>query len=350
MKSVVFPGSGKIELVDKPVPEPKADEVIIAMRVAGVCGSDLHFLHASAEEQRNSTLGAGLSRDPALTPGHEITGVVDAVGDRVAHLKVGDRVAVHHYSGCGTCRSCQMGWDTLCAEKEVYTLQRDGGFQDRVAANAKNCVIIPDNVTFPVAAFVSCGGGTSFQAIRRSELKAGETIASVGLGPVGLSALLWAQSMGCKTIGFDINPDRRDFARSLGIEHVLDPADSSTLAKVSKLTGRGGADVSIETSGNVAGRSLALDALRKWGTSVFVGFGGTCNFDVVPQIIQRQINIRGSWMFSMSGLLDALDHVSRHDVGLEGVITKSCVIEDAPQAILEFAGGAVGKTIIEWGS
>lgn len=348
MKAVVFPGSGKIDLVEKPMPKPKPNEVIIAMKAAGVCGSDLHFLSASADEQRNSTLGAGLSRDPALTPGHEITGVVDSVGDRVTHLKVGDRVAVHHYSGCGTCRSCHMGWDTLCLEKEVYTLQRDGGFQDFVAAIAKNCVVIPDSVSFPLAAFISCGGGTSFQAIRRSELKAGETIASVGLGPVGLSGLLWAKSMGCQAIGLDTNPDRREFASDLGIEHVFDPADGDVLDQIAKLTGRGGADVTIETSGNVAGRSLALDALRKWGTAVFVGFGGTCSFDVVPQIIQRQITIRGSWMFSMSGLIDALDHADRHDVGLERVITKSCTIDEAPAAIQEFAAGASGKTVVEW--
>src|SRR5207247_8444891 len=103
------------------------------------------------------------------------------------------------------CRPCRMGWDALCENKVVYTLGRDGGFQDKVTAMAKDCLVIPDGMSFTSAAFIACGAGTSFQAIRRGELKAGDTLAAVGLGPVGLSGLLWARAYGARTIGLDTN-------------------------------------------------------------------------------------------------------------------------------------------------
>lgn len=346
MKAIIFPGSGALEIVEKPIPEAGPGEIVIDIRASGVCGSDLHFLHASAEEQRHSKLGTGLDREPTVTPGHEIVGVVESVGPEVWNLKVGDRVAVHHYSGCGDCRSCRMGWDTLCPEKSVHALHRDGGFQEKVAAKAKDCVVIPEKMSFEQAAFIACGAGASFQALRRGEPKAGDSVAAVGLGPVGLSALLWAKSMGSPTIGLDISAERRAFAKSLGADLVLDPTEPDTIEKIHQFTHKGGADVTIETAGNSAGRSLALDVTRVWGTAVFVGFGGTCEFDAGPQILQRQLTIRGSWMFSIPTLMDAFNYADNNSVGLEKVITRTCSLEEAPQAILDFAAGASGKTVI----
>lgn len=346
MKAIIFPGSGALEVVEKPLPEAGPGEIVIDIRASGVCGSDLHFLHASAEEQRHSKLGKGLDREPTVTPGHEIVGIVESLGPEVSSLCVGDRVVVHHYSGCGSCRSCRMGWDTLCAEKKVHSLHRDGGFQEKVAAKAKDCLVIPDNMAFEEAAFIACGAGTSFQALRRAEAKAGDSVAAVGLGPVGLSALLWAKSMGANTIGLDTSNDRREFAQDLGVDLVLDPAQTDVLERIDQFTHKGGADITIETAGNSAGRSLALDVTRVWGTAVFVGFGGSCEFDAGPQIVQRQITIKGSWMFNMPTLMDALNYSTHHDVGLERVITRTCSLAEAPQAILDFASGATGKTVI----
>ena len=348
MKAVIFPGSGVVELVEKPEPELGPNEVLLGMRAAGVCGSDLHFMEASAEEQRHSKLGKGLDREPSVTPGHEMAGVIEAVGEHVTRFRVGDRVTVHHYSGCGACRSCRMGWDTLCANKEVYTLKRDGGFQDKVAVKEQDCVAIPDQLSFSDAAFIACGAGTSFQALRRGEVKAGDTVATVGLGPVGLSGLLWAQAMGCRTIGLDTNESRRSFAATFGVDHMLDPLNPDLLEQIDEITGRGGADVTLETAGNSPGRRLALDVTRVWGTAVFISFGGSCEIDAPQQLVQRQLTLRGSWMFSMSTLIDALQLAADREIPFSRVVTNRCVIEDAPEAILAFAAGGNGKIIIEW--
>lgn len=348
VRAVLFPGDGAVTLTHKVVGEPGPGQVLLAMRAAGVCGSDLHFMHMSAEEQRNPTLGKGLGRDPGTTPGHEMAGVVEQVGPGVAHLEVGSRVAVQHYSGCGRCRHCRMGWDCLCEEHVVYTLGRDGGFQDKVITEAKDCLVLPDGMSYTTAAFIACGAGTSFQAVRRGELKPGATLAAVGLGPVGLSALLWGKAMGARTVGVDPVGERREFARGLGVDLALDPLEANLEGQIAGLSGYPGADVVIEAAGNSAGRRLAVRLGRLWGCVVFVSFGPGCELDPGPEIVQKQLTIKGSWMFSVSTMMDALAFAHRHDVGLERVVTDTCALEDAPSAIKAFEAGRAGKTVFVW--
>ena len=279
VRAVLFPGNGAVTTTEKVVGDPKAGQVLIALRAAGVCGSDLHFMNMSPDEQRNPSLGKGLGRDPGVTPGHEIAGVVEAVGPGVSHLQVGSRIVVQHYSGCGQCRHCRMGWDCLCEDKVVYTLGRDGGFQDKLLAEAKDCVLLPDGVTYITAAFIACGAGTSFQALKRGDLKAGATLAVVGPGPVGRSALLWGKALGARTVGVDPIQERREFAKNLGADMVLNSADADPAGQIGELSGYPGADVVIETAGNSQGRRLAVSLGRTWGCVVFVSFGPGCELD-----------------------------------------------------------------------
>jgi propanol-preferring alcohol dehydrogenase len=346
--AVLFPGNGAVELAGKVVGDPGPGEVLLSMRAAGVCGSDLHFMHMSPDERRNPSLGKGLNGDPAITPGHEMAGVVEAVGPGVVGLGVGSRVAVQHYSGCGHCRECRAGWDCLCANNTIYTLRRDGGFQDKVLAVAKDCIPIPDGLSYSSAAFIACGAGTSYQAIRRGDLRAGHTLAAVGLGPVGLSALMWGRATGARTVGIDPIEERRDFALSLGIERALDPSDPDLIARIEEVSGYPGADVVIETAGNSRGRSLSLDVARVWGTTVFVSFGAGCELDAASQIVQKQLTIRGSWMFSVSAMMDAMAFANENNLDLDRIVTETCSINEAPAAIKAFDAGGKGKTVIVW--
>jgi D-arabinose 1-dehydrogenase-like Zn-dependent alcohol dehydrogenase len=349
VRAVLFPGDGEVILTTKMVSQPGPGQVLLRMRASGVCGSDLHFMHMSPAERRNPSLGKGLNGDPSITPGHEMAGVVEAIGAGVTSIRVGSRVAVQHYSGCGNCRECRAGWDCLCSNHVVYTLRRDGGFQDKVIAEAKDCIPIPEGLSYSSAAFIACGAGTSFQAVRRGELKAGQSLAAVGLGPVGLSALVWGQAEGARTIGIDPNPERAKFAEDMGVDLVLHPSDPDLIEKIESVSGYPGADVVIETAGNSAGRSLSLDVARNWGTSVFVSFGAGCELDAAAQIVQKQLTIRGSWMFSVSTMMDAMDYAVTRGVNLERLIGRTCSIEEAPEAIKEFEAGGMGKTVIVWG-
>ena len=348
VRAVLFPGDGAVALTEKVVGEPGPGQVLLALRAAGVCGSDLHFMHMSAEEQRNPSLGKGLGRDPGTTPGHEMAGVVEEVGPGVTQLQAGSRVAVQHYSGCGRCRHCRMGWDCLCEDHVVYTLGRDGGFQDKVIVEAKDCLALPVGMTYATAAFIACGAGTSFQAVKRGDLKAGATLAAVGLGPVGLSALLWGKAMGARTVGVDPVAERREFALKLGVDVVLGPYEAELGSRIAGLSGYPGADVVIETAGNAAGRRLAVNLGRTWGCVVFVSFGPGCELDPGPEIVQKQLTIKGSWMFSVSTMMDALAFAQEHDVGLERVVTDTCRLGDAPAAIKAFEAGRPGKTVFVW--
>ncbi|MCG3776806.1 MAG: L-threonine 3-dehydrogenase [Nitrospira sp.] len=347
VRAILCPGNGRIELTTKMVGRPGPGEVLLDMRASGICGSDLHFMNLSPEDRRSEILGKGLDGDPSITPGHEMAGVVEAVGEGVTALWIGQRVAVQHYSGCGNCSECRSGWDCMCSKAVIYTLKRDGGHQDKVLAVARDCIPIPDGLSFTSAAFVACGAGTSFQAIRRGGLQAGQSLASVGLGPVGLSALLWGRVFGSTTIGIDPSSERRNFALSKGVDQVFDPSDPGMLETLLRETS-GGADVVIETAGNASGRSLSLDVARPRGTVVFVSFGGECFLDAPRQIVQKQLDIRGSWMFDVAAMMGAMEAAVALNVDLDGLITTTCEIDGGPEAIRAFAAGSNGKTMIVW--
>lgn len=340
VRALRFAEKERVAVVDAPLPEPGPGELILDVKAAGLCGSDLHYFHMTHEEMRHATQ----PRSPEMTPGHEIAGVVKAVGSGVSHPKVGDRVAVQHYSGCGQCESCRRGWDVHCERgARVYSLNRPGGCQDELVVTAKDCVVLPDEVSFPVGAFLACGATTAYQALRRSEVRPGETVVVIGVGPVGLAVLAWAKAFGLRAVGTDPSPERRAFAESLGYSGIHDAAGFDIEAVVP-----GGAHAVIETSGNVHGRRTATEVVKTWGTVVFVGLGPDFAIDPVPDLIMRQVTLRGMFVFSVPLMMEAVAEVGRLGVDLDPIITSVSSIEEGPRAFADFAAGSVGKSVIGW--
>ena len=339
VRALRFADKERVSVVDAELPEPAAGELILDVKASGLCGSDLHYFHMTQEEMQHATQ----PRDPQMTPGHEIAGVVKAVGPGVTFPKVGDRVAVQHYSGCGVCETCRTGWDVHCENVRVYSLNRAGGCQDELIVTARDCVVLPDEVSFAAGAFLACGATTAYQAIQRSEVRPGGTVLVVGAGPVGLAVLTWAKALGLRGIATDPSPERRAFAEQIGFTEVFDSAgfDVDTVVP-------GKADVVIETSGNIHGRRAATQSVRTWGTVVFVGLGPGFEIDPVPDLIMRQVTLRGMFVFSVPLMMEAVREVVKHHVDLDPIITRVAGIEEGPEAFADFAAGSVGKTVIGW--
>ncbi|MFE1453457.1 alcohol dehydrogenase catalytic domain-containing protein [Streptomyces olivaceoviridis] len=340
VRALRFAAKEQVSIVDTPLPEPGPGELVIDVKAAGLCGSDLHYFHMTHEEMQHATQ----PRSPEMTPGHEIAGEVKAVGPGVTYPKVGDRVAVQHYSGCGQCASCRRGWDVHCERgARVYSLNRPGGCQDELVVTAKDCVVLPDEVSFPVGAFLACGATTAYQALLRSDVKPGETVVVIGVGPVGLAVLAWAKAYGLRAVGTDPSPQRREFAARLGYTEIHDSAGFDIEAVVP-----GGADAVIDTSGNVHGRRTATEIVKTWGTVVFVGLGPGFEIDPVPDLIMRQVTLRGMFVFSVPLMMEAAEKVGRLGVDLDPIITRVSPIEEGPELFADFAAGSVGKSVIGW--
>ncbi len=349
MRAVFLPGGRRAEMRAIDVPEPGPGEVLIALKAAGLCGSDLHMHYRPAPESRRGPI-FGLVTDPDVVPGHEAAGVVVKVGSVVDALRTGDRVAVHHIGGCGDCVPCRRGFDMKCQDKwGIYGLDRPGAMQDFMVARSRDCVALPANIDFDEAAYYTCGAGTGYLALRRASFGLGDSVAVVGLGPVGMAAAYFAMRSGACVIGLDTVESRRAFARSVGLSLVYDPTDHDVLDQVRTASGGQGATVVVEASGSSRGRALALGVAAIGGRVVFVGFGDADNvLDLQATIIQKQLDVLGAWMFPVPDLQEMLLDVSLRGMSIKPLIAGHYSINDAADAWREFDQGGPGKTVVTW--
>ena len=175
---------------DWPDPEPSGDEVVVEVRAAAICGSDLHGLYRPAGERPH-------------VPGHEGAGVVAAV-DAPRHARVGDRVCITAFDACGLCDMCRAGCVAYCrAMKGVYGFTRDGVHAERVLVAETSLLAIPETISFEQACLVIDPIGTPYHAAKRMGLNATHTVGVFGLGPMGLGAVMVAARLGAKVIGVD---------------------------------------------------------------------------------------------------------------------------------------------------
>ena len=339
MKGVVFLGDREVEVKDLPVPEPGPGEVLLKMMASGLCGSDLRRYRTPASE----------IAPPFHVAGHEPCGIVEATGPGVASVKAGDRVMMHHYTGCGACSMCRIGYTQRClVHHEVYGTTEDGGHQDYLLCPAYACVEMPDTLPFDQGAAVACGTGTAFHAIKRLGLTGADTIAIFGQGPVGVSATMFARAMGARVIAVDLIPERLELAAELGADIVIDASRDRAESVVRDVTNREGADATLDATGLPSVRNDALNSARYWGRVCFVGEGGDTTFDISAQIIHKQLTIYGSWTFSLGGLAEAANFVVDRGVPLDKLITHRYTLDQADEAYELFDTGRTGKPVFVW--
>jgi (R,R)-butanediol dehydrogenase / meso-butanediol dehydrogenase / diacetyl reductase len=251
VKGLLFPGDRQVRLADFPEPEPGAGEVVVAMRAAAVCGSDLHGYRAPAAVRER----AG---QYAIIPGHEPSRVVHALGEGVSTVAVGDRVAVYHYRGCGVCENCRGGRLMWCRQRRGYGGPIHGSDADLLVTDARNCLPLPDDASFEHGALLMCVAGTAYEAMRKLQVSGRATVAIVGLGPVGLTGLLMARAMGAPVIGIDVSRGRLELAQRLGAAAVIDASQEDAVAGVRRWSGGEGVTSVFETSGSMAGQTAAV--------------------------------------------------------------------------------------------
>ncbi len=344
MRGVTFLGNRKLQLAEFPDPAPGPRDVVVAIKASGMCGSDLAPYRATGD---SSSLGLGKPSGPVIA-GHEPCGVVAAIGSAVDEhaARVGTRVMVHHYSGCGTCRHCQTGWTQMCSSgSTVYGRTGHGAHAPYMKVPAYTLVALPDELSFATGAAISCGTGTAYQALRRMNLAGGDTIAIVGQGPVGLSATQLATAMGARVIALDVSAERLKRAKEFGADAVINPKSGDAPAAIKELTHGAGADLTLDASGSAAGRLIAVRGARKWGTACFVGEGGDVTIDVSPDMLRKQLTIVGSWTFSTTIQADCARFVADCKIGVDHLFTNRWQLEQADEAYRLFDQQTSGKGV-----
>jgi threonine dehydrogenase-like Zn-dependent dehydrogenase len=345
MRGVTFLGGRKLQIAEFPDPAPGPHDVVVEIKASGMCGSDLKFYRATGEE--TATLGLGKLEGPVIA-GHEPCGVVVAVGSKVDEqtARIGARVMVHHYSGCGTCRHCRSGWSQMCAAgSTVYGVTAHGAHADYMKVPAHTLVPLPDELSFATGAAVSCGTGTAYGALRRMNLSGADTIAIVGQGPVGLSATQLAAAMGARVVALDVSAERLARAKDFGADAVVDPNADDAVIAIKAITRGAGVDLALDTSGARQGRLTAVRATRPWGTACFVGEGGDVTLDVSRDLLRKQLTIVGSWTFSKIGQAECASFVADRKIAVEYLFTHRWQLAQAEEAYEVFDQQKSGKGV-----
>ena len=345
MRGAVFLGNRKIEIRNFPDPTPGPGEVVIEMKASGMCGSDLKF-YRSPPGAAQAALGLGGGAEPFIA-GHEPCGVVAARGPGVPEREapIGQRVMDHHYSGCGVCKHCRVGWSQLCrAGIVVYGVTANGGHAEYLKVPARTLVPLPEELSFVEGAAVSCGTGTAYGALRRMQLTGGSTLAVFGQGPVGLSATLLGAKMGARVIAVETNPERLALAKQFGAEVAVHADDSEKALK--DLTRGEGVDLALDCTGIAAARLAAVRSAKTWGTVCFVGEGGDVTLDVSRDLLRKQLTLIGSWTFSAMGQAECARFVADNGIELEKIFSHRWKLEQADEAYRTFDSQSTGKGVI----
>ena len=341
MRGIFFPGDGEIQIRDIDRVDPGKGEVVLAMKASGICGSDLAPLRMKAAMKGNPS--------DLKVVGHEPCGIVSEIGPGVDGLELGDRVMMHHYTGCNRCNMCEMGYTQMClVHHEIYGSTMDGGHQDFLVVPASTCIHMPEGLDFASGAACACGTGTAFHALKRLSLNASETLVVFGQGPVGLSVTMFAAQMGIRVIAIDVVPERLDLSRALGADAVIDSSTQNAEQTIRELTKGLGSDGVLDATGIPQVRLQAVDSVKSWGKVCFVGEGNETTFDISRQIIHKQLTIYGSWTFSRAGLEEVSRFVVDQKSPMEKLITHTFDIGEAKKAYDLFIGGTTGKVVFTW--
>ena len=327
-----------MDIRDVAEPAPGHGQVVVAMRASTICGSDLRAIY-------REHLGTGAEAYCGVVAGHEPCGEIVAVGEGCRRFREGDRVAIYHIAGCGVCADCRAGYMISCTSpvRAAYGWQRDGGHAEFLLAEESTCVALPEPLSWLDGACVACGFGTAYQAVRRAGVSGRDAVLVVGLGPVGLAAGLLAKALGATiVVGADPVPSRRDLAESLGAVDVAVEGEPGVL----QATAGFGCEVTIDCSGSVAGRSLALAGARRWGRCVLVGEGGRLEVDASPALIHRQLTVMGSWVTSVGHMEELMELLVRWDLHPDLTVTDRFGLDDAAEAYATADSGAGGKVAI----
>jgi L-iditol 2-dehydrogenase len=320
MKALVLKEYKKFSFEEVPDPQVQPQEVLVAVKACGICGSDVHGMDGSTGRRR-----------PPIIMGHEASGVITDTGKNVSGWKTGDRVTFDSTIYCGECDYCREGMINLCDRRRVLGVscedyRQNGAFAEFVAVPPRILYRLPEGLSFEHAAMVE-PFAIALHAIRRSPPALNDNVVVVGAGMIGLALVQGLRHTGCgKLIVLDVANERLSMAKKLGSTHTINSGVENALPLIQELTSGRGADVSFEAVGMTVTVDLALRCLRKGGAVTLVG-------NVAPKVefplqvaVTRELAIHGSCA-SRGEYPACLDMLARGDLNAEPLISAAAPLE-----------------------
>jgi len=323
MKAAVLYGKQDLKIEEVPVPELGANDVLVKVKYAAICGTDPHIYEG---------------RFPCpfpLTLGHEFSGVVDTVGENVDYVKPGDRVTADININCGTCFYCRRDQKLHCEKMVQLGVHVNGAFAEYIKVPENNLYKLPDSVSWEHGAYIeplAC----AISGQDKVNIEFGDTVTIIGGGPMGLAHALLSKLNGAgQVILSEMNPSRIEKARNIGIDYVIDVNEENTVETVKRLTDGRGADVVIEAVGSAYTYSESFELVRKAGKILV--FGAAPEWVTIPvspfDIYSRELTIVSSYAGTYDTFSKAISLIANKQFDPSPIFTTECNFEEVKKGI-----------------
>jgi 2-desacetyl-2-hydroxyethyl bacteriochlorophyllide A dehydrogenase len=301
MRAWVLGDPGQLSLVDKPIPMPGRAEVLVRIDVAAICATDVEIIHQGAP----AMIGGGEPFNKTFTPGHEYMGTVAALGPGVDEYCLGQRVTVEVHAGCGQCKRCRQGMYTACLNyglnygdvdkgHRANGFTTDGGFAEYAVNNINTLMAVPDSMSDAEATLVVTAGTALYGLTELGGLVAGEGVAVLGPGPIGLLGVGVAKALGASPVVLTGTRDNRlQIGRALGADHVINVHNEDPVEAVRGITGGNGLDYALECSGAPDAVNQAARMLNRGGRLCLAAFPHEPASIDVAHIVRNNIYLYG---------------------------------------------------------
>lgn len=325
MKAAILAARRKITIDEVETPSPEAEEVLIRVKAVGICGSDIHGFE-----------GLTLDRRPfGLIMGHEAAGQIVQIGKAVEHWKVGDRIVIDPFISCGKCYFCRRGWSHLCASK-INIGSAMGGFRhgamcEYIVMPARHVHDLPKDTNFVSGALVepiSC----AVHVIERAKLESDSTIAIFGTGTIGLILVQIARLYSTRRIiAIDISKHRLSIAKYFGADVLINPERDDPIGIILSETDGLGVDVAIDAAGRVETYQNCIQAVRKRGNVMALGFSDTTIPFDMKSLIYREISIIGCTAYTHESRR-SIELLNKGALRVQSIVTRQFPLEQTQRA------------------
>ncbi|WRZ94888.1 zinc-dependent alcohol dehydrogenase [Streptomyces sp. NBC_01007] len=333
MKAAVVRAFGEpLVIEERPDPEPGPGQVRVRVEASGLCHTDIHAANGDWP----------VKPSPPFVPGHEGVGLVEALGDGVTHLAVGQRVAVPWLGkACGRCEHCLSGWETLCEQQINTGYGCDGGYAEKMLAWADFAQPVPEGISALDAAPLTCAGVTTYKALKVADVRPSQLVAISGVGGLGHLALQYAKIAGATVAAIDVTDDKLELAAELGADIVID-ARKEDPGEV--LKGHGGAHVALALAVNEDAFSAVYKGLRRGGKLVMVAMPahGTIQVPIFETVLNGT-SVIGSIVGTRQDLAEVFD---LHAAGRTRVIRESRPLASVNESIDDVLHGRIQARIV----
>ena len=348
MKSARITGPNEpLKVSESDTPKPQGTQVLVKVSSVGVCHSDLHLWEGGydlGDGQFMKVTDRGVKYP--VTPGHEIVGIVEEIGDGVSDISKGDEVLVFPWIGCGECPACKVGNENLCDAPKSMGVFQDGGYSDYALIPNSKYLAKLDGVDPDSATSLACSGLTAYTAIKKSNQNSPEFLVIIGAGGLGLMGVQIAHAItNAKVICVDLDDAKLETAKEMGADFILNSKDPETSNKILAICNDKGADSVVDFVNAPPTAKLALSVLRKRGNLVLVGlFGGSIELSLVT-IPLKSIIIQGAYTGNYNDMVELLALARKGTIN--PVISKRYNLDDANTALEDLkARKIVGRAVI----